>query len=57
MKDHCDHFKFVEINYNDMLRDPRPQAEQLSSFLDGLDIEEIVAVTDPSLYRNRAQDS
>jgi hypothetical protein len=36
------------------MSDPRPHAEKLSAFLDGLDVDAMVAVIDPALYRNRA---
>jgi hypothetical protein len=41
-------------HYNDLLSDPRPQAERINQFLGGkLDIEKMTAVVDPNLYRQR----
>lgn len=42
------------ISYNEMLTDPTEQAEAVNEFLHGtLDIEKMVGVVDPKLYRNR----
>lgn len=42
------------VSYNDMLVDPTEQAEAVNEFLHGaLDIEKMVGVVDPKLYRNR----
>ena len=42
------------VHYSDILSDPQPQAEKVNAFLgSGLDIEEMTAVVDPSLYRNK----
>ena len=42
------------VSYNDMLVDPTGQAEAVNEFLHGaLDIEKMVGVVDPKLYRNR----
>ncbi len=50
-----DNFKMLEVNYNDMLADPPPIVSKINSFLDGsLDEEAMLAVIDPTLYRNRA---
>lgn len=54
MQDHPDHFKYVEVDYNEFIKDPKPQVEKVSAFLDGLDTDKMMAVVDPSLYRNRA---
>ncbi len=54
MRKHADHFQLIEIDYNEIIASPRPQAEKISMFLDGLDVEAMAAVVDPSLYRNRA---
>ena len=53
MGEHPDHFKLVEIDYNDALADPEPAVETVSTFLDGLDTDRMLAVVDPELYRNR----
>lgn len=54
MRKHADHFQLIEIDYNEIIASPRLQAEKISAFLDGLDVETMAAVVDPSLYRNRA---
>lgn len=54
MREHADHFKFIEIDYNEAIKDPAPHVEKMSAFLDGLDTEKMMAIVDPSLYRNRA---
>ena len=42
------------VHYSDMLRDPQSEAERINTFLGGdLDIEAMVSVVDPALYRNR----
>jgi hypothetical protein len=42
------------VSYNDMLEDPAAQVAKVAEFLDaGLDPERMVAVIDPSLYRQR----
>jgi hypothetical protein len=44
--------KVIEIKYNDILKDPRPSVEQINQFLsETLDVEEMVKVVDPALYR------
>ncbi len=53
LKDH-DCFHCLPVQYNDVLRDPRPTVEALNDFLGGdLDTQRMLAVVDPSLYRNR----
>lgn len=54
MNEHADNFKFIEVSYNDLMNDPKPPVEKVADFLDGLDTEKMLAVVDPSLYRNRA---
>ena len=45
----------LDVDYNRLLDDPRPYAQQVNSFLGNmLDVEKMVGVVDPSLYRNRA---
>ncbi|HNT78081.1 MAG TPA: sulfotransferase family protein [Anaerolineae bacterium] len=45
----------LEVDYNAMLADPRPQVAQLQAFLDmDLDTQAMLAVVDPELYRQRA---
>ena len=48
-------FRCIEVDYNDMVADPRKQVRRVVEFLDGgLDEEKMVGVVDPSLYRQRA---
>ena len=45
---------YIDVDYNAMLVDPRPQVRQICGFLDrDLDAEQMLAVVDPSLYRQR----
>jgi len=45
------------VNYNEVLADPRMQAERVSGFYGGkLDVAAMVDVVDPGLYRNRLAD-
>lgn len=49
------HVHYLEVDYNRTLADPQPTAEQVNEFLGGeLDVEKMVGVVDPSLYRQRA---
>jgi hypothetical protein len=44
----------IEVSFNDTVRDPTTQAERVDEFLGGgLDIERMVNVVDPALYRQR----
>lgn len=46
--------EFIEISFNETVGDPMTQAEQIDAFLGGgLDIEQMVNVVDPALYRQR----
>lgn len=46
--------KVLYINHRDMINDGLAQAQKINDFLDGgLDIDAMVAVVDPTLYRNR----
>lgn len=48
--------KRIDVNYNQLLKDPRPQAEQINRFLGmTLDLEEMVKVINPDLYRQRSR--
>ena len=51
---HAENFKLLEVDYNQVLNDPRSAVEQVSRFLDGLEPEPMLATIDPKLYRNRA---
>lgn len=47
-------FAMLDVTYNDVLRDPRPEVAKINAFLGGdLDTQAMLAVVDPSLYRNR----
>lgn len=49
------HFRLLDLDYNRMLAEPQPFAQQINRFVDGiLDEEAMAAVVNPSLYRNRA---
>ncbi len=49
-----DEMDFIEIKYNDVLSNPRPEAERINRFLGGqYSVDKMTAVVDPSLYRNR----
>lgn len=45
---------YLDVDYNAMLRDPRPQITQILAFLgDALDFERMMEVVDPKLYRQK----
>jgi hypothetical protein len=45
---------YLDVDYNQMLADPRPTLEQVNEFLGStLDVDAMTAVVDPTLYRNR----
>jgi hypothetical protein len=50
---HRGHFRLLEIDYNALIRQPAPQVEKVSQFLDGLDVPKMAAVVDRNLYRTR----
>jgi hypothetical protein len=48
------HMAVLRVSYNELLAQPRTQAERASRFLDGkADVEGMVRAVDPTLYRNR----
>ena len=48
------HVTYLDIDYNAMLRDPRPQLARVLPFLGlALDLEKMAEVVDPALYRQR----
>lgn len=48
------HIKLINVNYNELLADPQAWATKIDEFLGGgLNVEAMVGVVDPSLYRNR----
>lgn len=50
------HFSMLRVNYNHLLQDPRPAALEIARFLDrSLDVEAMVAICDPALYRQRSK--
>ena len=53
---HGAQFEFAEIHYRQALEDPVAAAHRMRDFLGmDLDIEEMIAVVDPELYRNRKE--
>ncbi len=55
VQDH-DNFKILYVDYNEIMNDPKPSVTAINEFLGGdLDTDKMMAVVDPSLYRNRAQ--
>ena len=49
-------FTMLDLDYNAMLADPEPWAEEVNAFLGGgLNVRAMVEVVDPNLYRNRAE--
>lgn len=47
----------LDVNYNEMLKNPQPFIEQINAFLGGqLDKAKMAAVVDPSLHRQRKAD-
>jgi len=52
---HAAHLESLDLDYKKVLEDPVGEAERLNAFLGGrLDVEKMVGVVDPELYRNRA---
>lgn len=47
-------FTLVEVDYNELLREPAPHLARLSAALDGLDTESMARVIEPQLYRQRS---
>jgi broad-specificity NMP kinase len=44
----------IHVSYNETLQDPEPTAERVAAFLGGgLDVERMMQVVDPRLYRQR----
>ena len=51
------HFKILNINYNDVLKDPASAVTAVNEFLGGdLDTRAMLATVDPTLYRQRRAD-
>ncbi|MEE8169976.1 MAG: sulfotransferase family protein [Phycisphaerae bacterium] len=54
-KENARHLKMLDVNYNDLLADPRPAIQAVNEFLDGtLNTQAMATVVDPSLYRQRS---
>jgi hypothetical protein len=50
------HIRLIDIDYNQIIREPRAELARVAQFLGGdLDVDGMVAVVDESLYRNRAR--
>lgn len=48
-------FTFIEVNYNELLAEPKPWIDGINEFLGGgLDTARMLGVVDPRLYRQRA---
>jgi len=48
--------RYMDVNYNQLLKDPAPQVDRINEFLGGeMDVEVMTAQIDPNLYRNRAK--
>lgn len=50
-----DNFDALYLDFAEAVADPRRAAEQIASFVGGLDVERMVGVVDGKLYRNRAE--
>lgn len=51
-----ENFSTIDIGFRDMIDKPREQAEKINSFLGGkMSVEDMVAVPDKKLYRNKAE--
>jgi hypothetical protein len=47
----------LDVDYNEMIRDPLPQIEKVRDFIgNGMDTEKMAAVVDPDLYRQRKKE-
>lgn len=45
---------YMDVDYNQILKDPRPQVDKINQFLGGeLNTEAMASVVDPQLYRQR----
>jgi hypothetical protein len=53
---HQPNMRQIDVNYNQLLKDPGPQAEQINRFLGNvLDVEGMLKVINPGLYRQRSR--
>jgi hypothetical protein len=55
LESHHPTFRYLEVDYNAIVADPRPTAQRISDMLDGLDVPRMAASVDARLYRNRGQ--
>jgi hypothetical protein len=46
-------FRRLDVDFNELVADPRPSVERVSTFCGGLAVEEMLAVVEPGLYRQR----
>jgi hypothetical protein len=47
-------FSMVSINYSEIVKSPLPECRRVNEFLGGgLDVDKMISVVNPSLYRNR----
>jgi len=56
--EHSPHLEQIELGYRDLVAEPLAGARRINEFLGGtLDVQKMVEVVDPGLYRNRGQAS
>jgi hypothetical protein len=49
-------FRVLDVDYNAMVAEPQPIVAEIDRFLGGgLDVDAMVGIVDPGLYRNRAR--
>jgi hypothetical protein len=49
-----DNFSVISVNYKQMIESPEDECQRVNNFLSGiLDVDKMLSVVDPSLYRNR----
>lgn len=46
-------FRWIRMDYNELVSAPAPHLARLSEFLGGLDLPAMARIVDPALYRNR----
>ena len=53
---HASHFDYLEVDYTQVIEDPKAQAARIADFVAaGLNIDEMAGVVDSALYRNRCR--
>jgi len=51
---HASHFEYLEVDYTQVIEDPKAQAVRIADFVAaGLDVDNMAGVVDSALYRNR----